>query len=81
MSTHDVVHLGERVVGRVDDEVGALVDDLQVVVGDERGDLDDQCACRVETGHLEIHPNQHVILPTVARPVADARPYLRPGTG
>ena len=33
---------------------------LQLVVGDDRGDLDDQVARVVETGHLEIHPNQHV---------------------
>ena len=33
----------------------------QVVVGDDRGDLDDHVAGVVEPGHLEIHPDQHAL--------------------
>ena len=32
---------------------------VEVVVGDERGDLDDHVLGRVEPGHLEVHPHQH----------------------
>ena len=57
---HHVVHLGQ-VVGRgVDDQVRALLDDGEVVVGDEGGDLDDGVARRIESCHLEIDPGQHV---------------------
>ena len=33
---------------------------FQVVVGDQRGDLDDDVSLDVQPGHLEIHPYQHV---------------------
>ena len=44
MSTHDASIASSTGSGDVDDEVGALGDDLQVVVGDDRGDLDDLVA-------------------------------------
>ena len=34
---------------------------LEVVVGDERRDLDDHVALDVEAGHLEIEPHQPVV--------------------
>ena len=45
--------------GLVHDQVGPLGDDLEVVVGDEGGDLHDQVVDRVEAGHLEVHPGEH----------------------
>ena len=45
-------HLGELLGGRVDHEVGALGDDVQVVVSDERGDFDDDVAQRLKASHL-----------------------------
>ena len=56
---HEVVHLGQRLRRLVDHQVGALAHDLEVVVGDERGDLDDHVAVRLEAGHLEVHPDEH----------------------
>ena len=56
---HDLIHLLEVFRRRGDDEVRALGDDLELVVRDERRDLDDHVAGRVEPGHLEIHPDQH----------------------
>ena len=41
---HDLVHAGQRLGRLVDHEVGALGHDLELVVGDERGDLDDDVA-------------------------------------
>ena len=63
---HEVVHLGERVGRLVHDEVDAVVERLELVVGDERRDLDDHVALDVETGHLEIEPHQGSAV--VARP-------------
>ena len=40
-------------------QVGTLGHDGQLVVGDQRGDLDDDMAVDVEPGHLEVHPHQH----------------------
>ena len=53
------VHRGERFVGLVDDEVGPFGDDLELVVGDDGGDLDDHVPGRIEAGHLEVHPHEH----------------------
>jgi len=55
----DGVHLRELVGARRDDEVGPFGDDRELVVGDERGDLDDDVPVGVEAGHLEIHPDEH----------------------
>jgi fructose 1,6-bisphosphatase len=55
----EVVHGAERLGWLVDDEVGALGDDVEVVVGHHRGDLDDDVHGRVEAGHLEVHPHEH----------------------
>ncbi len=57
---HEVVHLGERARRLVHDEVDAVVERLEVAVGDERRDLDDHVAVDVEAGHLEIEPHQPV---------------------
>jgi hypothetical protein len=43
----------------VDHEVGALGHDVELVVGDQRGDLDDGVALRVQPGHLQVEPDEH----------------------
>ena len=43
----------------MDHQVGALGNDLQIVVCHERGDLKNRVDVRFQTGHLEIHPCQH----------------------
>ena len=55
----ELVHLGQLLGGGVDDQVGALLDDGQVVVGDQGGDFDDGVARRIEPRHLQIDPGQH----------------------
>ena len=50
---------GEHVVVDVDHDVGSLGDDRQLVVGDDRGDLDDHVVLVVEPRHLEVHPHEH----------------------
>ena len=53
------IHRRQHLVRLVDDQVGSLGDDLQLIVGDQGGDLDDHVLRRVEPGHLQIHPDQH----------------------
>jgi hypothetical protein len=36
ISTHEVVHLGQRGVGGLDDDVDAVTELVELVVGDER---------------------------------------------
>ena len=43
------------------DEVDAVVERLELAVGDERRDLDDHVAADVEAGHLEIEPHEPVV--------------------
>ena len=57
----DLVHLGQ-LLGRLGDhQVGAFGDEVEVVVGHQRGDLDDDVTGRVKARHLEIHPDQHEV--------------------
>ena len=56
---HDVVHPRQHVGRLVDHEVGALGHDVELVVGDQRGDLDDGVALRVQPGHLQVEPDEH----------------------
>ena len=56
---HEVVHVGQLLRRGVHHQVGTLLHDGQVVVGDEAGDLDDGVARRIEPRHLEIDPGQH----------------------
>jgi len=56
---HEVVHSFEFAGSGVNDDIRPLRDHLQLVVGDHRGNLDDHVPCRVETGHLQVHPGEH----------------------
>jgi hypothetical protein len=63
---HDRVHPGEHIVVLVDHEIRTLGDDHEIVVGDQRGDLDDDVGRVIEPRHLQVHPDEH------------AHPRLRP---
>jgi hypothetical protein len=56
---HHRLHGGERLGRLVDHQIGPFGHHLQLVVGDQCGDLDDDVARRVESGHLQVHPGQH----------------------
>jgi hypothetical protein len=56
---HDLVHAVERLDRLVDDEIGAIGHQVEVIVGDERGDLQDHVTIGVESGHLQVDPGQH----------------------
>ena len=53
------VHPAEHIVRLVDGKDRPLGNDLQVVVGDQRGDLQDGVDIRIESGHLHVDPDQH----------------------
>ena len=57
---HELVHGLERFGRSGDHQVGSLGHDGQVVVGDQGGHLDDDIAFDVQSGHLQVHPHQHV---------------------
>ena len=48
-------------------EVDAVVERLELAVGDERGDLDDHVAADVEAGHLEVEPDEPVVARRLGR--------------
>ena len=56
---HERVHTRQHVVGLVDHEIGPFGDDLEVVVGDDRCNLDDHVGRVVESGHFQVHPHEH----------------------
>ena len=58
---HEGVHAGERFGRRLDDDVDAVSEDVQVGVGHEHGDLDERIALLVEAGHLAIDPDDAVV--------------------
>ena len=55
----EVVHFGQLRRSGVHHQIGAFGHDRQIVVGDQTGDLDDDVAGGIQSGHLEIHPGQH----------------------
>ena len=48
----EVVHLSHHLIGLVNDQIRALGDDVQVIIGDQGGDLHDDVAGLVEAGHF-----------------------------
>jgi hypothetical protein len=45
-----------------DRELGAFGDDVQIAVGDQRRDLEDRVGVRIEPGHLQVDPDQVVVV-------------------
>jgi hypothetical protein len=57
----EVVHLLQRRDRRLDDQVDAGTEHVQVEVGDERGYLDQRVGVEVETGHLTVDPHESFV--------------------
>ena len=57
----ELVHACEHLGRLVHDEVGALSHHREVVVGDERCNLDDDVVGGIEARHLEVHPHEHAV--------------------
>jgi dUTP pyrophosphatase len=87
----ELLHRRQRLRGLVHGDVGTLGHDPELVVGDERGQLEDDVAQGIEPGHLEVHPHQHRPDPTLVAvlevPIVRLDPelalpaYARPGDG
>ncbi len=72
--TDEVVHLVELGHAGVRDEVDAVVEDLELGIGDEARDLDDRVSLDVEPRHLEVDPDEPGVGGGHGR-----RRYRRPG--
>ena len=57
---HHVGHGVESLLRRLDHQVDAVADDVQLGVGDEQRDLDKGVGAQVEAGHLAVDPHQVV---------------------
>ena len=55
-----IVHRGQDLRYLVDGEHRTLGEHVELPVGDDRGDLQDRVAHRIEAGHLEVDPHQVV---------------------
>ena len=53
-----VVHGRECLVRLMNGDHRSLIQNLQVLVGDDRGDLDDVVGVGLQTGHFQIYPDQ-----------------------
>lgn len=58
---HELVHVVERGLVGLDDDVEAGVHGLEVEVGDDHGHLDEFVDLEVEAGHLAVDPDEAVI--------------------
>ena len=57
----EVVHLVQRLGRRLDDQVDAVAEHVEVEVGDQRGHLDQGVGPEVEAGHLAVDPHESVV--------------------
>src|SRR5699024_5666655 len=53
----EVAHVVARTVGGADDDVDAVVQLIEVEVGDDHGDFDEFVDVQVQTGHLAVDPD------------------------
>ena len=53
------VHLCEHFLGLVHDEIRTFGNDVEFVISDERGNLDDHIHLGIKTGHLKVEPDEH----------------------
>ena len=56
----DVDHSVQRLVGGVDDDVEAFAEDIELGVGHQHRDFDEQVGLQVEAGHLTVDPHEFV---------------------
>ena len=55
------IHLCQFILGGMDDEVDALAQDIEVAIGDDGSDLDDDVTFGVQARHLQIDPDEAVV--------------------
>ncbi len=53
-----IVHGIQDGIGLVDHQGGALGHQVEVLIGNEGGDLQDHAGLGVQTGHFHVHPDQ-----------------------
>ena len=60
---HHVAHLVKRLGRRLDDQVNAVVEQVQLGIGHEARDLDQRVPLDVQPSHLAVDPHQPVVHP------------------
>ena len=63
----EVAHLVQRRGGGFDDQVHPVAEHVELTVGDQGGDLDQRILGDVQTGHLAVDPDHHLVHPTHSR--------------
>src|SRR5690606_24861767 len=58
----EIAHVRERGVARLDDDLEAGVERLQLEIGDDHGDLDEFVDSEIQSRHLTVDPDEAVIL-------------------
>src|SRR5699024_5248026 len=58
---HEVAHGVESFLRRLDHHIDTLVEDVELFVGDQTGDLDERVTFEVQAGHLAVDPHQAVV--------------------
>lgn len=64
----DLGHLGDRLGRGLDHDVDALVQDVELAVGDQCGYLDERVVAQVESRHLAVDPDQPLVHGLTLRP-------------
>ena len=57
-----VIHQGKLFIGLVYGDHRPFRENVQIGVGDQRSDLDNAIAFRIQAGHLQIDPNQVIFV-------------------
>jgi hypothetical protein len=57
----EIVHVGQRRVIRLDDDLEPRVERTQLEVGDDNGDLDEFVHRKIESRHLAVDPDKSII--------------------
>ena len=57
---HVVVHLLQRGGGGLDEHIDSLSQGLELIVGDDDGNLDERVGALVQARHLTVDPHQRV---------------------
>ena len=63
----EVVHAIERFLGCVNNQIDALTQDIELRVGDQDGNFDQNIFLQIQPGHLAINPDQIRCLITHSR--------------
>ena len=59
---HEIVHFAHGRGGLVNHDIDSVIDQVEIVIGDDASDFDDDMTVGFEARHLKIDPNQTVVI-------------------